>query len=299
MCNCNCDFEKCFEFDFIEGIEGVNIPKFTKKNLVLINVFLKYNSSYSAAENQEEGSYSKLLTDNKTTFFDFSSDKGDVRYGLDEEGNPKTILYRVIESIDKINSTHLASEGGGRKKDKDEKKNKGRVLTEKRIREIDRLEELLREGNAEVVETIASAFSGKNNFSFATKFCTYVSKYIFGNDHNKYCIYDKVVQSVLPVYIAYYTEPQSMKQYCHKKTKGNNKGQIVSDIDKYIKKNENEKNYEKYRKIISSILEGIKEKDGIEVTYEEFDHILWYYFKGSEEKVQKALNAIEQLSKLN
>ncbi len=319
----NATMKKCFEFDFIEDdknpkIKEAKIPKFTEKNLALINVFLKYNSSYSAAENMEEGSYSKIISENREGFFEFKKPhppKKDVnidgdgnkkakKVEVDEEGNEKTILYKVIESIDTINSTHLASEGRGDgseneidKEGKKEKKNKGRVRTERVIREEitgAKLKERLSEGDADLINQIARA-GGKYNFSFATKFCTYVSKYIFGEKHNEYCIYDNVVQSVLPFYISYYIEPKDMSEYCHRKTRGNGKGNIVSDIDEYIKSdvNNNEKDYEKYKTIIKNIIKGIKKKDNITINYEQFDHLLWYYFKGSESKIQTAMNTIK------
>ena len=69
MCNQNCNYEKCFEFDFIKNDKGIKAPKFTEKNLALITTFLKYNSSYSNAENREKGSYSYILEEQTDDFF--------------------------------------------------------------------------------------------------------------------------------------------------------------------------------------------------------------------------------------
>ena len=288
MYNQNCNYERCFEFDFID--ENIKAPKFTKKNLALINTFLRYNSSYSAAENKEEGSYAAILEDLKEDFFDFDksvkSSKKHKKDDYDEDGNLKDNLYRVIESIDRMNSTHLASEG---QKTEDErknniKKNKGRVKTAKKIREIKDFKTRLKDGDTNLIHEIASA-GGKYNFSFATKFCAYVSRHVWGEKNNKYCIYDEVVQSILPYYIYHYVNPNNMEEYCRK----NRNGRVESLISNW----KTEDGYEKYINIINEIIEGIKREDKIDITYEQFDHMLWYYFKGSKTKIQEALNSIE------
>jgi hypothetical protein len=50
-----------------------------------------------------------------------------------------------------------------------------------------------------------------------------------------------------------------------------------------------------YKNIIDEIIKGIEKKDGIVVNYEQFDHMLWYYFKGSKTKVQKAMNVLPDI----
>ena len=40
------------------------------------------------------------------------------------------------------------------------------------------------------------------------------------------------------------------------------------------------------------IIDGIERVDGIRIDNETFDHMLWYYFKGSKSKVQKAMNSM-------
>ena len=293
MCNPNCDYEKCFEFDFIENTK---IPKFTKKNLALINTFLKYNSSYSAAENADEGSYAQILKDNTETFFCFEkpadADEKTNKDDIDENGKIKTKLYRVIESIDKINSTHLASEGGGKRNENEPKKNKGRVYTEEVIRNIDNIKERLMEGDPQIVFEIASAVGTKYNFSFATKFCTYVSELALERP-DLYCIYDDVVQAILPIYIYYYVGTEKAKEYYKVVNKSKPELRRIESTVSQLKSKDKENGYAEYRDLIDEIIKGIKEKDGLEVTYSEFDHILWYYFKGSKQKIQEALNTME------
>lgn len=58
-------------------------------------------------------------------------------------------------------------------------------------------------GDASLVDEIAKALyksdgGGPYTFSFASKFCTFVSNALYDND--KYSIYDKVLNNVLPYY---------------------------------------------------------------------------------------------------
>ncbi len=304
MCNQGCDYKKCFKFDMIENIKDVEAPRFTKKNIALINAFLTYDSNYSAAKSGEEGSYSYILEHQKEEFWACLGNQPEIGSNLDKMQKKdrdkyydaldykKDILYLVIEDIDRINSTHLASEGA-KTNDNDGKKNKGRANTACGIRNITNLKERLEKGDSTLVKEIASFGSeNKYNFSFATKFCAYVCRHALGVDN--YCIYDEVVQSILPFYIDKYVSAEKMPNRYYKivNKKDKNKAYVKSTVCELRNKEYKGNGYEEYRKIIDEIKTGIEDKDKIAISYEEFDHILWYYFKGSKTKVKKTLNSM-------
>lgn len=159
-------------------------PTFTQKNIDFVTAIISYDSNYSASslqsDNFVEDNYVSILS--QEDFFNMNK--------LDE----------VIASIDRINSTHLSSEGprvkGGGGKEK----------TAEAIQRIggQELRKRLEEGDPLLVHEIASAVPNKYNFSFASKFCAYASQYAL-NKHN-YCIYDKVLQSILPYYHYIYVD---------------------------------------------------------------------------------------------
>lgn len=255
---------------YFDTDENDVFPIFTQKNLDLVGALIRYNSDYSAAIDvnhpEYKDTYAGILTDKKDAFFDFKKDNGEA-------------LKKVIISIDKINHTHLKSEGPKAKS------HDGINKTAKKIMDMDDLVQRLKNGNPDVVNEIASAVKGKNNFSFASKFCAYVSELALGNK-DKYCKYDKVVQEILPLYIYHYVGEEKARKNCKIIRKS---GNIESAISRFRKN----KDYDGYKKIIDDIINGIKEKDRIAVTYSQLDHLLWYYFKGSKEKRQNALNKMK------
>ncbi|MDY4652140.1 MAG: hypothetical protein SO366_07790 [Atopobiaceae bacterium] len=70
-------------------------PIFTRKNLALLHALLRYDSNYSASEDeQNETTYAGLLAKNGVP-----TNEADIR--------------EIVTSINKVNSTHLAAEDGG------------------------------------------------------------------------------------------------------------------------------------------------------------------------------------------
>lgn len=95
-----------------------------------------------------------------------------------------------------MNSTHQASEGpnGG---------GNGLELTARCIAGIADVRDRLKGSDPDLVDEIACALDGRYTFSFATKFCAYVSRGLFGPDGcsgGGYSIYDNVVSRALPYY---------------------------------------------------------------------------------------------------
>ena len=91
---------------------------------------------------------------------------------------------------------------------------------------------------------------GRQNLSFASKFCHYACFYIFEGTvyQDNYSIYDGVLKKVIPLYLKYYG----------------------------IKHNYNLSDYKEYMKAVDSI----RNASGIEISRNGFDHLLWYYHKG-------------------
>jgi hypothetical protein len=196
--------ESPYEFDTDQN----GFPTFTQKNIDFLNGILRYDSNYSTSSDKNnpeyQSSYAGILE--QGDFFNFSDSASSTEF--DELKNPIDNLYRVIVSIDKINSTHLSSEGNSSKSEKSvEKRNKGRAKVAQAIRNYggEQLREALKKGDTGIIDVIADpSVGGKHNFSFATKFCSYVSIYALRMDN--YCIYDEILQQVLPYYAYMYID---------------------------------------------------------------------------------------------
>ena len=236
-------------------------PLFTKKNLALLGALLRYDSNYSASEDPSDPAvYSGML---------------------DANGVPATVdgIRDVVKSLDKVNSTHLASEGpagGGR----------GVELTVEAIAAIPDLADRLCASDDGLVDEIATA-GGKNNFSFATKFCAYTCVYARDIRSDNYCIYDRVLAEILPYYAYLYADGDIYRHFC----RANSRGRIVSEVESRCK---DEHDYALYRMLVDSVIRGVKEQSGLwHLPYKQFDQLLWYYFKGDDRKIDRALSRIE------
>lgn len=178
------------------------------------------------------------------------------------------IIENAIEAVDRENSTHLNADGVGR----DE--------IGGRISKIDpaALMKYLKndDGSYELIKIISEKTNPKGNgkhkprenLSFASKFCTYASLYIFDKKEYKekyrdgYSIYDGILEDAVQVYA---------KQFdveCEFKNKDNK-------VDKY----------KSYQKTIDDIRD--KAKDDFKISRNGFDHLLWYYYKAHPEDLKK------------
>lgn len=285
--------ESPYEFDTDQN----GFPTFTQKNIDFLNGILRYDSNYSTSSDKNnpeyQSSYAGILE--QGDFFNFSDSASSTEF--DELKNPIDNLYRVIVSIDKINSTHLSSEGNSSKSEKSvEKRNKGRAKVAQAIRNYggERLREALKKGDTGIIDVIADqSVGGKHNFSFATKFCSYVSIHALGKDN--YCIYDEILQQVLPYYAYMYIDDfDCCKLY--KTVKATKRNGYLSRNESLISTLKQNNDYSGYRELIDKIIVGVKKKIGVSITYADFDHMVWYYFKGSKSKI---ISAMEHLPDKN
>lgn len=229
------DDKKMYSFDFDKN----GFPAFTEKNVELINFLIDNDSNYRYdADSQNLNSTYNMIK------------KFGETYNIDE-------LEQIISKIDVQNSTHQASEGsnGG---------NKGRRITAEYISNIENLYERLRNEDAELVNEIAEAIPTRYTFSFASKYCTYMSRYLF--DADGYSIYDFILCNILPYYAWVYLGENH---------KANTKSKVASEYGARGKGD-----YKGYRNLIDRIRMKSEAFTGYNIKRVDFDHLLWYYFKG-------------------
>lgn len=237
---------------------------FTQNNIELINFCLSIDSSYRDAFNPTSIGSSAYLITNEWSF-------------------DKDTIKDICERIDKENSTHLAVSGHNKGD------NKGVDAVVKKILDIDDFETRLKNENAELVNEIAKAVPEISKFSFASKFCTYVSIYKDKNP-NAYSIYDKVISEILPYYEWKFLHTTEIHAKINRNKKDGNE-KVVSTIENTFAK-KGSFNYEGYNKLIGQIIEAINKEKKLTIDRLTFDRMLWYYYKGDEKLRQEALNEI-------
>ena len=231
---------------------------FTQNNIELIDFCLSIDSSYRDAFNPTSIGSSAYLITNEWSF-------------------DKDTIKDICERIDKENSTHLAVSGHNKGD------NKGVDAVVKKILDIDDFETRLKKEDADLVNEIAKAVPEISKFSFASKFCTYVSIYKDKNP-NAYSIYDKVISEILPYY-------EWKFLHTTKNAQKNRNKKVVSTIENTFAK-KGSFNYEGYNKLIGQIIEAINKEKKLTIDRLTFDRMLWYYYKGYEKLRQEALNEI-------
>lgn len=249
-------------FDLEDG-KGIDLVQLTDKNVAKVEAMIRNDSSYIKSFDKNAGH-----TDNKNGKEVYP---GSTAYWITQLGlilNKKecdfsyeTVIQNVVSSIDRENSTHINSDGCGRND------------LSKRIIEFgkDNLIVSLKNRDLELFIKIAEKTQpndqkhhGRQNISFASKFCHYACFYLFENleEQDNYSIYDKVIVSVLHYYI--------------KKYEVECKGNLEKLKEDYIKE---------YYSSYCDIIDSIREKEAsitntTPISRNGFDHLLWYYHKG-------------------
>lgn len=245
------------ELDYLD--KNRKFIDFTQNNIELIDFCLSIDSSYRDAFNPTSIGSSAYLITNEWSF-------------------DKDTIKDICERIDKENSTHLAVSGHNKGD------NKGVDAVVKKILDIDDFETRLKKEDADLVNEIAKAVPEISKFSFASKFCTYVSIYKDKNP-NAYSIYDKVISEILPYY-------EWKFLHTTKNAQKNRNKKVVSTIENTFAK-KGSFNYEGYNKLIGQIIEAINKEKNLNIDRLTFDRMLWYYYKGDEKLRQEALNEIQ------
>ena len=171
-------------------------------------------------------------------------------YRRNQKKNFNDGFKSIIKKINDTNSTHLSSEEQG-KLDEYFSEYKEQVLNKIESGDMSIVNEIAR-----VTENMGVSKS-RYNFSFASKFCTYISRYLF-EEYDKFMPYDQVLQAVLPYFAWAYCKIDPVKDF--------KKG----------------KDYPGYIELVRAIIEKAQ---GIynapeKLTLKEFDRLLWYKYKG-------------------
>lgn len=256
-----------YKFDF----DANGVLALTEDNIVRINFIIDNDSNYRLSSDIENTkSVARYVADRRKT----------LPWSKDE-------LLHIITEIDRQNSTHQDSTGV-KKDDSTSKNNGGREKTAEYIYNIYNLYARLEAGDPSLVNDIAKALykeegGGRYTFSFASKFCTYVSQALYDSD--KYCIYDRVVSDVLPYYAWAYLGDDSY--FARSKSK----------ISRMFGIDDNNGDYAAYRLLIDKIRKRNEELTGYLISRKDFDHLLWYYFKGDYDQKDKETKRVLHISR--
>lgn len=256
-----------YKFDF----DANGVLALTEDNIVRINFIIDNDSNYRLSSDIE----------NTETVTRYVADRRDTLPWSKDE------LLHIIIEIDRQNSTHQDSIGV-KKDDSASKNNGGREKTAEYIYNIHNLYARLEAGDPSLVNDIAKALykeegGGRYTFSFASKFCTYVSQALYDSD--KYCIYDRVVSDVLPYYAWAYLGDDSY--FARSKSK----------ISRMFGIDDNNGDYAAYRLLIDKIRKRNEELTGYLISRKDFDHLLWYYFKGDYDQKDKETKRVLHISR--
>lgn len=197
---------------------------------------------------------------------------------LIEPNRYEAYLKNSIDVIDRTNSTHLESTIDGRKKMASIIKKycptpndlKKAVIVNPTKEKHDNL-------FYELCVTMVNHKGDKaNNLSFASKFISYARQFLNDND-TSFSKYDSVVSRKLSLYENIYVD-RDVKIVNSKYQNKPSHRRELNDLDKQIYTYEK---YLEYMAAIDSILDCLKKDNGIIISKEEFDHIIWYSSKGN------------------
>jgi hypothetical protein len=230
-----------FNDPYIFDVDNNGIISLTKNNVQRINFIIENDPNYRSDSDpyNENSTYNYIRNHPYTTDY-------------------KEIL-EIVKKIDKQNSTHQASSGINKGD------NNGREKTAEFIHQIENFYERLKNGDPELVNEIANALKARYTFCFASKYCTYMSRYLLESDC--YSIYDKILSDILPYFAWLYLD----EIYLNNKRKS-----TISNT--FAPKNNGD--YKGYRDLIDKIRFKADKVSGYLISRKDFDHLLWYYFKG-------------------
>ena len=263
-----------YVLDRVKDKEGNTYAALTRKNAEFIEAVVALDSNYKR-------DMTRIPPDkgfNINTDFNKSKGKycGSIRYWfermLEPNANYSECVLGAVTSVDRTNSTHLETVLEGRKQMRDRivryyptpERLKKAVAALYRYGKQDHIIYKLTEGGLFSIKDHSEMFF----ISFASKFITYAAiVFNLGCLHSKY---DGVVSTNLPIYA---------KLYLNKKF-GKRRFKVTSDKENFNRKREKGlRMYGEYVSTIDEILSKLRE-EGILMTKEEFDHIVWYCSKG-------------------
>ena len=136
----------------------------------------------------------------------------------------------------------------------------------------------------DIVQEIALANPKRKNFSFASKFCTYATRYALPAPQNDgYCIYDQVLSEVLPYYAYRYLGERHIAK----------KNSIIgAEFAETC-------DYKGYINLVDRIIVAASRETGYTISHKDFDHLLWYYYKGNrKERTEQVATLVNIMAEL-
>lgn len=186
-------------------------------------------------------------------------------YWLDEKCDnslKEEIMYQAVSAVDRENSTHLTADN-----DVSNYKNNGAGRREiaNRLCGMPNLHDRLSNRDFELINEIRKKTAnekGRENYSFATKFCHYACMYLFDDEkRDNFSIYDMVLRDALVEYAKRYAIQNE-----------GNQNYTINDFN----------DYPTYSHVIDLIRAKAAQINNEEqVSRNGFDHLLWYYHKGN------------------
>lgn len=260
----------------LDYVLDTSVPALTEKNAMFIEAVVGLDSNYN-----RDTDINSCPDDGFDVFRNVSKAEnkycGSSAYWFNQMLQPRAnfekCLLGAIISIDRTNSTHLEAARNGRLEMK-------RIIMES----CHSVYELKRELNRSFINDPSNHLifkmcvdlpaKGKNgmrsNLSFASKFCAYASRCL--KTHFEYSKYDNVVSKHLKDYIDIYLK-QKITQNTYKYSPETKKKS--EDTQKYLIDI-----YTRYYQIIGDIIVSLRINENIRIDRNEFDHIVWYGYKG-------------------
>ena len=259
---------------------GRELPCLTLDNVARVEAMILNDAAYLNTSNVDAGpseewnnAVTKYIQSGTMDFI--KGEKGSTAYWMSQLRksikNQKAMLdfnivFSAVCAVDRENSTHLNADNCGRGE-----------LTERILKySPEDLFRVLRipSPDYELIKVLSEKTNGgkgRNNFSFATKFCHYAAFYLFDDEaKDNFSIYDNVVKKALPLYISFYADELGWDKQC-KKTRW-----LLENRQSYETGN---KYGERYLSYLDTI-DKLRKISIPPISRNGFDHLLWYYFKG-------------------
>lgn len=256
-------------------VDRSSLPALTRKNADFIEAIVNLDSNYAKdfIINKPHNDYDPFKNCESAD----GKYYGSTRYWFNEmtkqDCNFKRCVLGAIISIDSTNSTHLEASINGRRR-------MCEIICEHCTNHIDLVNMLNVPFNPSnhnhllsLLTTKCEAKKGgaRFNLSFASKFCSYASKFLGAN--NSYSKYDNIVSDALPEYVwIYLREKRKKREYkinTYQNADMNEEQDYQYRLDVFYK----------YSLDIDRIINVLCE-NGININRDEFDHIIWYGTKG-------------------
>lgn len=233
------------------SFQGKTLAKLTRDNVAIVEAMIRNDSAYIHSTNinakPEYNTKNEIKYGGSSAFWMTQLKKYLFKEPTEKAYSYKEIIKGAVNAVDRENSTHINADNHGREEIAE------RICNFEQ-RELFKCLEKPDYENMKLFNEIARVTSApkgaRSNPSFASKFCHYACFYVFeGTEYqDNYSIYDNIMKTVLPWYLAYYKIEQSFS------------------LD----------DYKDYR----TAVDKVREASGIDISRNGFDHLLWYYHKG-------------------